>query len=42
MKGLAQAIVNKWNQQLNKVTDRVETEEEFKDRVGEFWIRKEK
>ena len=34
-KGLAQAIVNKWNQQLDN-----ETEEEFKDRVGEFWIRK--
>ena len=36
-KGLAQTIVNKWNQQLDN-----ETEEEFKDRVGEFWIRKEK
>jgi hypothetical protein len=36
-KGLAQTIVNKWNQQLDN-----ETEEEFKDKVGEFWIRKEK
>ena len=36
-KGLARAIVNRWNQQLDN-----ETEEEFKDRVGEFWIRKEK
>ena len=35
-KGLAKAIVNRWNQQLDN-----ETEEEFKDRVGEFWIRKE-
>ena len=31
-KGLARAIVNRWNQQLDN-----ETEEEFKDRVGEFW-----
>ena len=37
MKGLARAIVNRWNQQLDN-----ETEEEFKDRVGEFWIRKGK
>ena len=35
-KGLAKAIVNRRNQQLDN-----ETEEEFKDRVGEFWIRKE-
>ena len=35
-KGLAKAIVNRWKQQLDN-----ETEEEFKDRVGEFWIRKE-
>ena len=34
-KGLAKENVNRCNQQLDK-----ETEEEFKDRVGEFWIRK--
>ena len=36
-KGLAKAIVNRWNQQLDK-----EKEEEFKDRVGEFWTKKGK
>ena len=36
-KGLARAIVNRWNQQLGN-----ETEEAFKGRVGEFWIKKGK
>ena len=36
-KGLARAIVNRFNQQLDN-----ETEEEFKERIGEFWIKKGK